>query len=231
MATFSALLPLLFCAAMPVLAEDPRPSNILVVTGRGDRSVQTNKALVQLGVEVEAKTATEAQAGLARKADAVVNKLRELQVEKLQTTSINLSAKYEYVNNRQNQVGFTASTTVSFQTPIDRTGTTLDAAVAAGANRIDQISFIAPDLAMRTARNAALQDAVRDAQEQADAVLSVLKLTAKSVRTIQIGGGSAPITPFLKSRAALAAESAPAPTPVIGGEQRVETTVTLEISY
>jgi uncharacterized protein len=229
-----AILPLLLClgsiSPSIALAQEARPARTLVVTGQGDRSVQTTKARVQLGIEVEAKTAQEVQVEIASKTNALVSKLQELNVEKLQTTNITLNPKYVYENNRQRQVGFTGQTSVSFVTSLDKAGTTLDAAVASGANRVDQISFIAPEEALRSARNASLQDAVKDAQAQADAVLSVLNLKVQSVRTIQVSNTS-PIQPVLNNQATFArADAAPA-TPVIGGEQRVQTSVVMEFNY
>lgn len=231
-----AILPLLLCFssisinAPSAIAQEVRPARTLVVTGQGDRPVQTTKARVQLGIEIEAKTAQEVQVEIASKTNALVAKLQELNVEKLQTTNITLNPKYVYENNRQRQVGFTGQTSVSFVTSLDKAGKTLDAAVASGANRVDQISFIAPEEALSSARNAALQDAVKDAQSQADAVLSVLNLKVQSVRTIQVSNTS-PVQP-LNNQATFAKADAAAPaTPVIGGEQRVQTSVVMEFNY
>jgi uncharacterized protein len=159
----------------------------------------------------------------------VIAKLKDLQVEKLQTTGINLSPKYVYENNRQRQDGFTGQNSISFVTSIERSGTTLDAIVAAGANRIDQISFLAPDEAIKVARNGALQDAVKDAQDQADAVLSALNLKAQSIRTIRVNNESFS-PPVLLNQSTFAKADTNA-TSVVGGEQKVQASVTLEISY
>ena len=229
-----AILPLLLClgSVSPsiALAQEARPARTLVVTGQGDRPVQTTKARIQLGIEIEAKTAQEVQVEIASKTNALVAKLQALNVEKLQTTNITLNPKYVYENNRPpRQVGFTGQTSVSFVTSIDKAGTTLDAAVASGANRVDQISFIAPEEALRSARNASLQDAVKDAQTQADAVLSVLNLKVQSVRTIQVNN-TPPVQPLTNQATFAKADAAPA-TPVIGGEQRVQTSVVMEFNY
>jgi uncharacterized protein YggE len=228
-----AILPLLLCLSSInpsiAMAQEARPARTLVVTGQGDRPVQTTKARVQLGIEIEAKTAQEVQVEIASKTNALVAKLKELNVEKLQTTNITLNPKYVYENNRQRQVGFTGQTSVSFVTSLDKAGATLDAAVASGANRVDQISFIAPEEALNSARNASLQDAVKDAQSQADAVLSVLNLKVQSVRTIQVSN-TAPVQPLNNQATFAKADAAPA-TPVIGGEQRVQTFVVMEFNY
>ncbi|CAN1212547.1 SIMPL domain-containing protein [Tumidithrix helvetica PCC 7403] len=212
-----------------VAAQEVKQSRVLTVTGQGDRSVQTTRARVQVAVAVEGKTAEEVQADIARKTNLVLAKLKELQVEKLQTTGINLSPKYVYENNRQRQEGFTGQNSISFVTSIERSGATLDAIVAVGANRIDQISFLAPDEAIKAARNGALQDAVKDAQDQANAVLSSLNLKAQSIRTIRIGNESYS-PPVLLNQSTFAKADGNV-TSVVGGEQKVQASVTLEITY
>ena len=67
---------------------------VLTVTGRGERSVKTTKARIQLGVNVEGKTAIAVQEEVARQANSIVSRLQQLNVEKLQTTSIQLNPKY-----------------------------------------------------------------------------------------------------------------------------------------
>ncbi|MFN5817022.1 MAG: SIMPL domain-containing protein, partial [Pseudanabaena sp.] len=143
---------------------------VITVTGRGERSVKTTKARIQLGVTAEGKTAIAVQEEIGRQANSIVSRLQQLGVEKLQTTSIQLNPKYVYENNRQRQDGFTGQTSVSFVIEIDKAGTTLDAAVNSGANQIEQISFIATDAELNAAKQLALQDAVKDAQTVSNTV-------------------------------------------------------------
>lgn len=203
------------------------PANTLTVTGQGDRSIPTTKARVMIAIEVEAKTAQEVQAEVARRSNAVINELKNLKVEKLQTTNISLNPKIEFENNKQRQVGFVGEAAMSFVTTIDRSGLTIDRAIATGANRISQITFSAEDETVEAARNFALQDAVKDAQQQANAILSSLNLKPLSIRTIQVNGESP--QGYITNRTLKAV--ADSSTPVIGGEQNVRASVTLEIMY
>jgi hypothetical protein len=134
-----------------------------------------------------------------------------------------------YENNRQTQTGFVGQTSVSFVVAIPQAGATIDAAVDAGANQVDQISFIATDAELNAAKQLALQDAVKDAQAQGNSVLSVLGFNAKSIDSIVIGE-SAIAYPVPQPREAFLAK-ADASTPILGGEQKVNATVTLKISY
>jgi len=228
-ALFFALGLLSLTLTNPAFAQE-KLMRTITVTGRGVESISTTKAQVQLGVEVQGKTATNVQQEVAQRSSAVVELLRSRNnVEKLQTTGIRLNPIYSYENNIQRLTGYAASNTVSFRIPTEQAGTILDDAVKVGATKIDSVSFTAADEAIAAAQKQALRQATQDAQQQADAVLSSLNLTRKDIVNIQINGSTPPPPmPFLE-RAALASKAAD--TPVIGGEQEVQASVTLQITY
>ncbi|WP_066423753.1 SIMPL domain-containing protein [Anabaena sp. 4-3] len=203
----------------------------LTVTGRGEESIPTTLAQVSLGVEIQGKTAQEVQQEAARRSAAVVALLKNRNVEKLQTTGIRLNPVYSYTNNVQRITGYAASNTVSFRVPNDKAGTLLDDAVKAGATQINGIRFVATDEAIASARQQALKEATQDAQQQANAVLSSLGFQAKEIVSVQVGGATAPPPPMLYRAEAAKLANADASTPVIAGEQEVEASVTLQISY
>ena len=201
----------------------------VTVTGRGVESISTTKAQVQLGVEVQGKTATSVQQEAAQRSSAVVELLRSRNVEKLETTGIRLNPIYSYENNVQRLTSYSASNTVSFRIPTEQAGMLLDDTVKSGATRIDGVSFMASEDAIAAAQKQALREATQDAQSQADAVLSSLNLTRKDIVSIQINNATPPTPMPVLERAAFASKAAD--TPVIGGEQEVEASVTLQISY
>lgn len=216
--------------ALPALAQE-QLMRTLTVTGQGEEMIPATLAQVSLGVEAQGETAEAVQQQVAQRAEAVVRLLRSRNVQKLETTGINLSPVYNYNDGEQRLVGYTASNIVRFQVEAERAGDILDDAVQAGATRIDSLSFIATNDAIATARQQALREATQDAQQQADAVLSSLGLTRQEIVGIQVeGANAAPPPPMPYQRAELAADSA-AKTPVVGGEQEVRAAVTLQIRY
>jgi uncharacterized protein len=230
-------LPIAFiiCASFiqPALAQEKeRMYRTLTVSGRGMETIPTSVAQVILGVEVQGKTAEEVQKEAARRSSAVVELLKSRNVEKLQTTGITLNPIYSYTNNVQRLTGYTATNTVSFRVSTERAGTLLDDAVKAGATQINGISFIASDSAIATARQQALKEATQDAQQQANAVLDALGFQPKEVVSIQVNDANVPTPPPRPLvRADVAKMANEASTPVVGAEQDVEATVTLQISY
>ncbi|ARV62324.1 hypothetical protein BZZ01_30160 [Nostocales cyanobacterium HT-58-2] len=228
-----ALLICVSCSQAALAQQKERMLRTLTVSGRGMETIPTTLSQVSLGVEVQGKTAQEVQKEAARRSSAVVALLKSRNVEKLQTTGITLNPVYSYSNNVQRITGYAASNIVSFRLPTDRAGTLLDEAVKAGATQISGISFVASDEAIALARQQALKEATQDAQQQAQAVFSGLGFQAKEVVSIEVNGANAPPPPpqpLLRAQSAkLAAQDVS--TPIVGGEQQVEATVTLQISY
>ncbi|HLO46829.1 MAG TPA: SIMPL domain-containing protein [Kamptonema sp.] len=213
----------------PAMAQEQR-LRTLTVTGRGIEAIPTTLTQVRLGVEVQGKTAAEVQQEAAKRSAAVVSLLRSRNVEKLETTGITLNPLYSYENNQQKLIGYVATNNVSFRINTQSAGTLLDDAVNAGATRIEGVSFVAVESAIASAQQQALREATQDAQTQADAVLSALNLKRGQVVSIQVNGASPP-QPIFMPRFAAARNDKDAATPVVGGEQQVEASVTLQISY
>lgn len=218
-----------FPQTYPVIAQEQQ-MRTLTVSGQGIINIPTSLTQVQLGVEVQGKTPDEVQQQAAKQTSAVVELLRSRNVEKLETTGIRLNPIYNYSNNQQELTGYSATNMVSFRIPTDKIGSLLDDSVKAGATRIDGVSFVASDTAISTAQQQALKEATQEAQRQADAVLETLNLSKREIVGIQINHASAPSPrPLQMSVRAMSDEAAQ--TPVIGGEQQVQASVTLQIRY
>lgn len=216
--------------ATPAFAQ-AQPPRTLTVTGRGVESIPTTLTQVRLGVEVQGKTAAEVQQEVARRSSEVIELLKSRNVEKLETTGISLNPVYSYDNNVQRLTGYAGSNIVSFRLDTPNAGSLLDEAVKAGATRIDGISFVATDSAIAVAQKQALREAIEEANQQADAVLGVLNFTRGEVIGIQINGATPPQLPIINYAGMAERADKAASTPVIGGEQQVEASVTLQIRY
>jgi uncharacterized protein len=218
----------------PGYTQMQKPTRTLTASGRGIVTIPTTLSQIRLAIESSGKTPNAAQQEAARRSTQVMNYLKSQQVDKLQTTGINLNPTYTYPNNSRPQIiGYTATNSISFQVTTDRAGKILDAAVKNGASRIDGVNFVASDRAISAAQIQALKQATQDAQIQADAVLETLNLKRKEVVGIQITSSSAPVPvqmqQAMKTSAPQGRDSSD--TPVVGGEQQVEASVTLDIGY
>ncbi|MBW4649919.1 MAG: SIMPL domain-containing protein [Kastovskya adunca ATA6-11-RM4] len=226
-----SLLGLTACQAAP--AQQVEIPRTLTVSGKGSVNIPTSLTQVRLGVEVQGKTAQDVQQEVAQRSQAVIDQLKSRQVEKLETTGISLNPNYNYNGGKQTIIGYTGTNIVSFRIETKNSGTLLDDAIKAGATRIDGISFVATDEAIAQAQQQAIQKASDDAKKQANAALSALDLSQKEVIGIQVNGASPPYPPVPFAVGAIASQPAQenAQTPVIGGEQKIEQAVTLQVRY
>ncbi|MGB5631847.1 MAG: SIMPL domain-containing protein [Waterburya sp.] len=205
-------------------------SRILEVTGKGVVSVDTNTAQVQVGIEVEGATASEVQQEVAQTSSAVVEQLNQLEVEELQTISISLKPKLEFDDQGNSTVvGFAGRNVLQFEIPTEQAGETIDAAIQAGANLIENIDFIAPESELNQARLDAIKLAAQDAQNQAIPLLNTLDLTPLEIVDIDILEVSSPSPRSFSPEFNVAAFDAS--TPIIGGSQEVVANVALDINY
>ena len=215
--------------ALPPALAETHTLRVLTVTGQGSESLPTTLATIALAVEVNGPTAESVQQDMAQRSSDLVDFLQSQPIQNLETTGVRLSPRYDYRNEQQRLIGYSASNTVRFEIAVDQAGELLDDAVQAGATRIDNVQVRATDGAIATAQRQALREATLDAQDQADAVLSTLGLTRQDIVGIQVNHAQAPLppTPQFAARESFAAAS----TPIIASEQEVTASVTLQIQY
>lgn len=208
----------------PVFAHETR-INTLTVTGQGVESIPSTLMEVNLAVEVRRNDAVSVQQEINDRSNRLIDFLRKRQVDKLQTTGFQLQPQYQYKDGQQIFQGYRGINSIRFQLPVDEIGNLLDESLRMGATRIDNIRFTATVEAIANAEKEALKKATEDAQQQANTVLGKLNLSPKSITNIQINGQSV-APPRMMERAQAMNESV-----VVGGEQNIRASVTLQISY
>lgn len=220
---------LTFTLMQPVLAQD-QVFKTITVTGQAIERIPTTIANIQLGVEIEGKNAIQIQQEAAKRTTSLVELLKSSNVQQLQTSGIQLRPNYNYENNQRQLTGYVATNIVSFELPIERVGSLLDDSVKKGATRIDSVSLTATETAVSQAQKQALAKASLDAQQQAEAVLNALNLKAQEIVKINVNGANVP-TPVMMEAMAYKSDSNMPSSPVIGGNQSVSASVTLQIRY
>ena len=137
------------------------------------------------------KDVLEAQSTVNEKIAAIKQALLDTGVEEseINTDSINIYANYDYSDNTEVIVGYTARNSLSVRTTdMDNVGSLIDAAFAAGANTLDNVQFTVQDDTQ--AREQALTMAVEDARRKADVLASAAGLQVASIERISEGGVS-----------------------------------------
>lgn len=208
-------------------AADGADAPTITVSGEGEVKVKPDTAYLSLGVETQAPTAREAQQRNARAMNTILDRLQGLGLKKddMQTAGVNLSPDYRYDGKGPHLIGYRASNTLRITVhELNRVGELLDAAVDAGVNQVQGVSFTVEDSAQ--ARREALAKAVRDARDKADSMAGAAGVNIVRVRAVAEGGTSMP--PVLMRQAKVEdAGTASAPTPVIPGDLTIRATVSV----
>ena len=186
-------------------------------------------ATISAGVTSEAPTAVEAMRQNAAEMDAVIKRIKALGIaeDDIQTTGIDLGARYDYDRDTQKQVfrGYSASNRVSvILRKVSDTGRVLDSLVAAGATDLGGPQFSIDDdtAAKAQARKAAMDRAQGQAMEYATWA------GYTGVRLLEISEAISGNQPMPMMQRAMMAEEAAA-TPVQPG--LVGTGVNLTVKY
>jgi uncharacterized protein YggE len=223
----------LLSGSMPPLAQaqvgqqpedNSEPTRTLSVSGNGQASAQPDTATVTLGVETQDTEASAALTQNSEQMQAVIDALEEAGVaaKDIQTQSIQLTPRYEQPPQPQGStqtqgppqlVGFVATNTVQVLVrDLSSLGELLDAAVQAGGNQIQGISFEIedPSALLDQAREAAWEDAMHKAEQlvklagvQLGPVLTISEFSSTPRPAVEkgLGAGAAavPIQPGTQS--------------------------------
>ena len=153
-----------------------QPETTITLMGRGSIEQPPDVAMINVGVQVEAKTAAEAMAQQATNMNGVFAAVKAAGIadRDMQTGNMSLNPVYEYPNNaRPRLTGYQASNSITIKVrKLDTLGKTLDAVVKGGGNAINGISFSVdqPDKFQNEARVEAVKDAAAKAELYAQAV-------------------------------------------------------------
>lgn len=178
------------CATAPAAAE-VKPQ--LTVSGTGLVRVSPDTASINLGVATQDTDVAQAVAASNLAAEAIINAVKNLGVapEDVLTTYFNVSPQPMYDQNGQptGQTNYWVNNTlVVTLRQVDQLGAVLQAAVDAGANSINGISFDLTDKSQ--AEEQARQAAIADAQQRAQRLATAAGTTLGEIVSIYTGGYS-----------------------------------------
>lgn len=205
-------------------AQDDTRSTISVV-GDGRVQTQPDVAYVSLGVDVTGATFTDAQSAASTAMQAAIDTLVGLGISRddIRTSHLSASPVYDQRNNSQ-ITGYRATNSVQVTLrDLDRVGQIVDAATAAGANRVDGVTFAVENL--DAPKDQARAQAMQNARAKADQLAGLSGVHIVGIKSIEEADASAtPVRAQPQAMAPQAAAAAPAP-PVEPGTQEVRTQV------
>jgi len=201
----------------------------LEVSGTGRVSVPADRAHLSFGVETEGSTAAEAAGANADVMDRAIAALRREAGSSVTITTHGYGLHPQYAQNNTPRdregpriTGYRAVNTLSVvSTDVSTVGQLIDAATAAGINRIQSLTFDAQDT--EAARREALSQAVAHARAEAEVIAEALGVTLGPPLRVQGGRVEAPMPQMYMRAAAMEAS----PTPIEAGDQEVAANVTI----
>jgi uncharacterized protein YggE len=167
------------------------------VSGEASVSSAPDEVSLDLGVTTQAKSAQDAAAENAKKVETVLAALKKEAGEgaAVRTTQYGLNPDYRQVrgeNEPPTITSYTAYNMVQVRThDLARIGRIIDAAISAGANTIQSVSFTINE--ENAARNEALKAATANAMSKAEAIASALKMRVRRVLSVDEGGTMVPM--------------------------------------
>lgn len=214
--------------AQPVVGE-PTPRTISV-NGHAEVAVSPDRAVISVAVETEGMEAGKVVEQNAQRSAKVTEAVKALIAAEDRVTTTGYSVQPRYSQGRPGEigepkiVGYVASNEVVVETRrIDATGRIIDATIAAGANRINNLRFTLADRAPYL--RVALEQASKEAQAQAEAIAKAMGVKLKQL--LSAGSSGPPIVAprqmdmfRAKSMAAMAVD-----TPITPGEVSVSADV------
>jgi uncharacterized protein YggE len=208
-------------------ANQPPQTKTLQVTGEGTVSAMPDEALLLIAVQTQATSATQASSDNAATMSGVMDALVNVGISKsaMQTVSYSLTPIYENKPDQTtppNIIGYAARNAIQVNvTDFSLVGKALDAAVKAGANEVQGVTFTLSPAASSTIERQASQLAIQDAEVKAKAVASTLGVSLVGPISVTPGYVFQPVFQSLVTSATQ--------TPIQPGSLQV--TATVQIMY
>ncbi len=217
------------------LAHDETKSEMptLTVSETGTVTHAPDTAFVTFGLDTPGKLLAEAQKRNSAVMSKVMDRLRDLQIDKerIQTSSFTVSPQYRPLPNRPADVapatpeivGYVVSNMMTVEIrALDKVGAVIEEALKAGANSFQGLHWGLRD--EQSVRVSALKQAAAKASEKA-AVLSEA-LHMKLVRVLSVNEGS-PVARYAAPMARMAMDTGASEVAISPGELKIEAAVTL----
>lgn len=206
---------------------------LISVSGTIAKTASPELAYVTVSVQTLDKSASKSQSDNAVIATRVMDALKGagIAADDIETASYSVNEEFQWNESlrKSESVGYrtTNSITVTVR-DLDKVGSTIDAAVQAGANSVSGVSFGLTKQTQSALKTAALKEAAENAKEKAQSIASGLGIGVGQVYSAS--ESSSYITPYYARNYAMdsAGASESVPTPVTPGDIEFSATVSVQ---
>jgi uncharacterized protein YggE len=199
----------------------------VTVAGEALTKVEPDAAVVVLSVVTQSTQAITAQQDNARKSEAVANAIKQTAGAnaEIKTSDYSLQPHYDYSDNSLPKiVGYNARNSVIVtMSELKNVGAVIDAASKAGANSIDNVSFILRQTS--PARRQALADATHQAMNKAQSIAHALG--GRVARVVEENESATVAEQRMEYQADTAGLARQTVTPITSGQLSIKSNVQL----
>ncbi|MCD6441978.1 SIMPL domain-containing protein [bacterium] len=203
------------------------------VSAVGEVYAKPDTAEINLGVEKEAKTVAKAQEEINEINNKLIDDLKKLGVESkdIKTTQYRINPRYEYErqSGKRNLVGYQAVVNILVKTKdFEKLNQIIDSATAAGANRLNGLSFVIEDKDAVAAE--ARDKAINKAKDKAKAIAKASGMSLGRIINVSVSDSGyypAPRAYEMDMMKGMVAEEMAEATQVEAGETKISVGVTL----
>lgn len=219
----AAIAPAALRAQQPMPQMQTAPVPTLVTSGQGEAKVTPDRASVMVNVQTRASTASAAAADNAQRTKAVLDALTKLGLSRDQLGTEGYTVypemRYDKDGAAPRVVAYVVTNSIRAETKRpEQAGAIVDAALSAGANMINSLSFYASSI--DEARRMAISSAVASARADAEAMARAAGGTLGDLLELSTNGPTVPPRPMY-DMAARAQSMKMEPTPINPGQQTV----------
>ena len=211
--------------------------NIISVTGSAIASSSPDTLIVVLGLETEAKTASQSLSQNSEILNSIISSLISsgISEDDIQTSNFRIYPIYDSIkdsngNYKQILIAYRVTNILSIQTDkIDSAGNIIDIAVSSGTNRVDNVFFQLSDEKFEKISDDLITNAVNDAKQKAEKALTPLKQNIVGVKSVVIHDNSVPFfdNPMRASFDGIAMEPSMKSAPIMSGDEEIRTDVSV----
>ena len=201
----------------------------LITSGQGEARVAPDRASLLVNVQTRGSTAASAASENAQKSRAVLDALAKLGLsrEQLGTEGYSVSPelRYDKEGGAPKVTGYVVTNSVKAETRrVEQAGAMIDAALGAGANMINSLSFYASSIDVP--RREAIAAAVMSARADADAMARAAGGALGTLLEMSTQGPTSPPRPMFEFQTMRGKMAQAEPTPVNSGVQTVTVFIT-----
>ena len=221
-------------ALLPVRAQQGMcpPTNLINTHAVAHTRLSNTVADVTLGISSDGTSVAIVSKALSDRSQKLMTYLRAQHAERLATNQVSVEPKTHTVKGGPDvTVGYSGRIGVSFRTTPEKASEMITAALANGANTLDQVNFLPGEEETEAARKNLAVEATKSAVAQADAVAKAAGEHVAGVREITVDPGGSFLRPMAMMQRMTDVNGAAAPPPIAteAGDQEVSVTVNVDV--